>query len=109
MKEATIRVLALHPHRKPEVITLENTLEAMQAFVGGLIDCIPIDDTTEDVVMVLNDEGKLMGLEPNRWLWDGLDFLVGSAFLAAGDAEGNLASLTEQQIERYSRKYNDCI
>lgn len=40
MKEEKIKVLALLPMELPKEIDLDNTLEAMQKFVGGLIECI---------------------------------------------------------------------
>ena len=39
MKEEKIKVLALLPMELPKEIELDNTLEAMQKFVGGLIEC----------------------------------------------------------------------
>ena len=41
MKDEKIKVLALLPMELPKEIELDNTLEAMQKFVGGLIECIP--------------------------------------------------------------------
>ena len=38
MKEEKIKVLALLPMELPKEIELDNTLEAMQKFVGGLIE-----------------------------------------------------------------------
>ena len=40
MEEQKIKVLALLPMELPKEIELDNTLEAMQNFVGGLIECI---------------------------------------------------------------------
>ena len=40
MKEEKIKVLALLPMELPKEIELDNTLEAMQKFVGGLIEWI---------------------------------------------------------------------
>lgn len=40
MKEEKIKVLALLPMELPKEIDLDNTLEAMQKFVSGLIECI---------------------------------------------------------------------
>ena len=40
MKEEKIQVLALLPMELPKEIDLDNTLEAMQNFVGGLIECM---------------------------------------------------------------------
>ena len=41
MKEEKIKVLALLPMELPKEIDLDNTLEAMQKFVGGLIESAP--------------------------------------------------------------------
>ena len=41
MKEEKIKVLAPLPMELPKEIELDNTLEAMQKFVGGLIEAIP--------------------------------------------------------------------
>jgi len=62
MKEQKIKVLALLPMELPKEIELDNTLEAMQKFVGGLIECITLSDTGSEVTLVCNDEGKLLGL-----------------------------------------------
>ena len=108
MKEKGIRVLSLQPGEKPARAELVNTLEVMQQFVGGLIECIPLDadpDDGREILLVANDEGKLMGLAPNRWLWDGLDLLAEPAFIAAGDSEGNICSLSDVQMERYSQQF----
>lgn len=69
MKEEKIRVLALLPTEYAKMVTIDNTLEAMQQFDGGLIECLPMDDPEADIVLVCNDEGKLLQLPPNRWLW----------------------------------------
>ena len=65
MKEEKIKVLALLPMELPKEIELDNTLEAMQEFVGGLIECITLSDTGSEVTLVCNDEGKLLGLPLN--------------------------------------------
>ena len=49
MKEEKIKVLALLPMELPKEIELDNTLEAMQKFVGGLIECIALSDTGSEV------------------------------------------------------------
>ena len=40
MKEEKIKVLALLPMELPKEIELDNTLEAMQKFVDGNIECL---------------------------------------------------------------------
>lgn len=59
MKEAKIKVLALLPMEPPKVVELDYTLEAMQKFVGGNIECLPLCDLGAEFTLVCNDEGKL--------------------------------------------------
>ena len=62
MTDENIRVLKVAPGKAPEAVAIPNTLEAMQQMVGGYIEVIPL----EDVCLVCNEEGKLMGL-PGSW------------------------------------------
>ena len=94
MKEKEIKVLKVKPHEHPEVYMLKNTLEAMQEAVGGYIDIVGLDD---NVCILLNDEGKLIGLEGNRRI--GSDIIVGDFFVCGSDEEGNLTSLSEEEFE----------
>ena len=63
MKGQEIRVLMVEPNEHPKEFLLKNTLPAMQEAVGGLIDIVDLND---DACILLNDEGKLTGLEGNR-------------------------------------------
>ena len=105
MKEAKIKVLALLPLELPKVVELDNTLEAMRKFVGGNIECLPLCDLGSEFTLVCNDEGKLLELPPNRMLWGGADYLAGSGFTAGTDCEGNMTSLTAEEIAYYTEKY----
>ena len=108
MKEEKIKVLALLPMELPKEIDLDNTLEAMQKFIGGFIECITLSDTGSEVTLVCNDEGKLLGLPLNRPLWDGADVLAGPGFLAGCDNEGNLTSLPQSAMD-YTMLYCTCF
>ena len=57
MKEEKIKVLALLPMELPKEIELDNTLEAMQKFVDGNIECLTFYDSGSAVTLVCNDEG----------------------------------------------------
>ena len=46
---------------KQGFMEIENTLQAEQKFVGGLIECTAL---TEDIDLICNEEGWLIGLEP---------------------------------------------
>ena len=84
---------------------IKSSLEAMQKFVGGNIECLPLCDLGAEFTLVCNDKGKLLELPPNRMLWGGADYLAGSGFIAGTDSEGNMTSLTAEEIAYYTEKY----
>ena len=90
-----IKILYKRVGREPEVVEIENTLQAMQSLVGGFIEVIPYDYYE----LICNEEGKLEGLYPNV----GFDYDVinGNFFIANDDYEtGDFASLTDKNIEK---------
>ena len=100
-------VLQISPGHKPEKITIDRTLEAMQVLVGGYIQAIyPYEDL---VALVCNEEGKLQGLEPNRAVRDIatneiVDIICGTFFIC-GLSEDDFCSLTDEQIAYYTELY----
>ena len=103
-----MRILVIEPERRPEVREIDDSLEAMQELVGGLIQPIyPFDDS---VALVCNDEGKLMDLAANRGLRDErgqiYDIVCGTFFLCGAPADtDHFTSLTSEQIERYQKLF----
>lgn len=103
MKEKTIKTLMVAPGKHPEVVDLENDLDSMQKAVSvgapeqGLIEFVYLED---NISILCNEEGKLIGLEPNRRLGD--DILCGVFYVVAENDDGELVSLTEAQQDRYS-------
>ena len=102
-------ILIVEPGRAPYRKEVEDSLEAMQSIVGGLIQAVfPFD--VEPVALVCNEEAKLDDLPPNRALRDEegqiYDIICGTFFLcyAPPDSE-NFESLTEEQIDRYTRLF----
>ena len=57
---------------------IENTLEALQDEVGGYIETISCGGSA---VLIVNEEGKLIGLEPNFQIGD-FDVIAGTAIVA---------------------------
>lgn len=113
MKEDKIRILMYRPQEDVEEMVIDNDLEALHDAVGGYIECIsPFSDM--DVDLVCNEEGKLMGLRPNRVLMDKktkqrYDLLVGNFFLVSFDDEGNFKSLTDEQIDKIKSEFRVTI
>ena len=98
-KEPEITVLKVEPGKEPEEVTIPNTLEAMQEMVGGFIEIVYLDD----VCLVCNEEGKLMGLEGNRRV--GRDIISGTFFLAGDTDYGEFCSLTQEQLDQFSQRF----
>ena len=101
-----MKVLVVRPMEMPAVQEIDHTLSAMQELVGGTIQAVyPFDDP---VALVCNDEGKLLGLPWNRALTDdhGVPYdIVCGTFFVVGIGDEDFTSLTEQQIEKYRKKY----
>jgi hypothetical protein len=99
-----MKVIICEPKRKCEVREIGSKLEDLQAVVGGLIECVsPWED---NICLVCNEEGKIRNLPWNRLLRGAnlqvLDIIAGTFFLCSTDDEGEFASLTDEQIEKYS-------
>lgn len=99
-------VLAVMPGKRPTMMDLEGSMEAMQHFVGGTIQALyPFDDP---VAIICNDEGKLGGLEYNRALRNEngavYDIICGPFFIC-GLGEDDFASLSEQLMEAYAKRF----
>ena len=100
-----MRVLIIEPGQKPEVREIDGSLESMQEIVGGLIQAIyPYE---QPVALVANDEGKVLGLPPNRGLRDEdgelYDIICGTFFIIGAPADcGSFQSLTDGQIQYFT-------
>ena len=97
-----IKVVLVEPNEKAKVTEIENTLENLQKIVGGYIECIyPFED---NVGLICNEEGKLIGLEPNRVMRDddgnAVDIIFGT-FIITGLTDDDFGSLTDEQAEYY--------
>lgn len=89
---------------------IPDTLEAMQALVGGHIQAVyPFRD---DVALVCNEEGRNLGLPYNRPLTNDrgvpYDMICGTFFLAGVGPE-DFISLTDNQIQRYKALYDNVM
>ena len=99
-----MRVLIIKPGQKPEVQEIDGTLKSMQGIVGGLIQALyPYE---QPVALVANDEGKVLGLPPNRGLRDEAgelyDIICGTFFIIGAPVDsGSFQSLTDVQIQYF--------
>lgn len=102
MKEK-LKCLLVKPYELPEVVEIDNTLEAKQELVGGYIECAYLPND-EEVVIICNEEGKINGLQLNRDI--GHDIIAGPFLIVGDDYEnGDFKSLTDEQIMKYKIKF----
>ena len=101
-----LTVLVVEPMKEPYVKEIDPGLHALQAEVGGDIAAsYPFDDP---VGLVLNDEGKLIGLDLNRSLRDEhgeIYDIVAGTFLVVGLGPESFASLPPDMIQKYAEQF----
>jgi hypothetical protein len=101
-----IKVILLEPNKLARVEEIDASLEGMQSIVGGLIQ--PGYFFEEPVCVVLNEEGKMIGLDLNRGVYDEkkklIDIIAGTAFICDCSGE-NFGSLNDEQIKKYSKMF----
>ena len=101
-----LTVLVVEPMEEPYVKEIDPGLHALQAEVGGDIAAsYPFDDP---VGLVLNDEGKLIGLDLNRSLRDEhgeIYDIVAGTFLVVGLGPESFASLPPDMIQKYAEQF----
>ena len=108
MKEKQVKALMIEPYEYPMVVELKCDLDSLQKAVSigapeqGLIEFVYLED---NVSILCNEEGKLIGLTLNRWF--GEDILCGVFYIVAENDDGELISLTQEQQERYSKMFYD--
>ena len=91
-----IRILYKEVGKEPQIMFIDNTLEAKQELVGGLIEVVPY----EDVLIICNEEGKLLNMPPN--LVFEYDYIAGNCFVIGDDYKNaDFKSLTDEEILRY--------
>lgn len=106
MTNEKIKVVLLESGKVARIEEINASLESMQKIVGGLIECGYY--FSEDVCCIVNEEGKMTGLDLNRGVYDEddrlIDIIAGTAFICDCSGE-NFGSLSDEQAERYSEQF----
>ncbi|AJD93425.1 hypothetical protein JMA_41070 (plasmid) [Jeotgalibacillus malaysiensis] len=112
----TINVITIKKEGTKTVVAqeeLEHDLESLQKFVGGYIEvtvAIPGSDDSNavDLLMVLNDEGKMKQLPPTiAYVKDRevVDFVAGNAFITRRTGE-DFGSVTDEDFRTIQSYYH---
>ena len=103
-----IEVILVQPMREAQVIEIDNDLASMQEVVDGYIEeYMPFED---DAAIVCNEEGKMMGLVPNRAIYDQdghmQEVICGSFFICHAPIDSEeFESLPEDMKKKYMEKF----
>lgn len=98
-----LTVVMVEPHKTPYVTEIADALSALQRCVGGYIEVVGNGDGT---LIICNEEGKLIGLDGNRRIHDGMSVIAGTFFVVGDDGE-NFRSLTESEVKRHMDRFKN--
>lgn len=102
-----MKILALEPHRKPQIVEIDDSLKSMQETVKGSIEAIfPFDDP---VALICNEDGKFDGSKACLMMADEAgkvqDIIFGTVFIC-GLGEEDFVSIPDELIEKYTHFLN---
>lgn len=91
-----MRALLKEPGKAAREIDITPDLDTLRKLVGGYIESVYL---SEDLILIVNDTGKLEGLPPN--VFCGIDLLVGNvvALGLSTDEDVDFRSLTEYELD----------
>lgn len=104
-----MKILLIEPGKVPKEEEISEDLKSMQSIVGGTIQAVyPFE---ESISLICNDDGKLLGLKPNRCLLNQetgeiYDIIYGTFFLCLAPSDSdNFESLTLEQLSKYKKQF----
>lgn len=105
-----IKALLIEPGGEPTKIAFTDDLDKYQKLVGGLIEVVKLQDRNgpTGILAIVNEEGRIRGLEPCGWLEYGAgEWLVGPVLFVrdAGDEFGSLKDEDYAVIEECFGRY----
>lgn len=91
-----MKIAVIPPNEKVQVREIEGTLEEMQEIVGGYIETVLFEELP-GLLIVCNEEGKLLGLEDNFYNFN--DIICGTAFVCKTEGE-EFVGLTDEELKQ---------
>lgn len=105
--EKRMKVVIIEPGKPAHIADIVDSLSSMQAAVGGYIQVISasaipggkeLNKELKDLILVLNEEGKLNELPFNFKIYDGLDYVAGTCFICK-EKDEDMAGLSQEEAE----------
>ena len=84
-----MKIIVFEPDRKGYVKEIENNLEECQKVVGGYIETVKF---STDIIIVCNEEGRLLNLPQNK-------FGIAGTFFMCAVKNDEFASVPEEKID----------
>lgn len=109
MPEVKVKSVVKEPGKEAEIKDITIKLENLQKLVKGMIEIIPFPGI-EGLDIILNEEGKLINLDPNILIPEYNDMAVGPIIVLGFDEDkGDHRSLSEEEIKKVKEylKKND--
>lgn len=113
---STIDVIAIEKDGVKTIVnkkTITHDLDSIHEFVGGYFEVIPAfpdgDAKGVDLLMVLNEEGKLKSLAPTiAYVKNGqiLDFIAGNAFVTRKNGD-DFGSVSDEDVVYFKHRYGN--
>jgi len=107
-KSDEIQVVIIEPNKKPYKKIIPNELAAMNDIVGGYIEIIRMGRKTPtkgELIIIVNEEGRLMQLPLNRVL-TGFDMLVGTFFISAANKIGDNVTIDDATADKLIKQFS---
>ena len=103
-----MKVLVVEIGQQPMMKEIEGSLRSMQEIVGGYIQAYY--PWMDEVAIICNDEGKIMGLPFNRPIFgehgELVDIIAGTFFVCGAPMDsGTFTDLPDDLIEHYTRMF----
>ena len=102
-----MRIVYKEPEKEPRSMIIPNTLKMLQDLVGGYIETAAFDDS--GIIVICNEEGRLLGLEPNFFGIKAGSLFVGPCVLVRDDGGEDFESLTDEDVKRLTNVLGGAI
>lgn len=104
-----MRAIIVKPGEEPKVSRIGDSLEEMQAVVGGYIEVIRFHAFDGRVALISNEEGRLLGLPENRLGIRGTCFICGVNGTEITDIPEDLIDKTLEFLTWVSERSGPCL